>query len=87
MPEVSGPVELDEGLSLRVVAGSQGSVDDPGEGWTRRMKVRYRQPDGWESTAYLDDEPVEENVHVGTNKHTDEPVKVRWNGVEWVQIG
>jgi hypothetical protein len=57
------------------------SADD--ERWGR--KVGYwstYERDGetreYETTAYLHAE-VEPDVYTGTNKHSDEPVTVRWN--------
>lgn len=48
------------------------------------MKVRYRTESGSESTAYLDD--GESNTRTGTDKYTDEPLTVRWDGSEWVEV-
>lgn len=38
----------------------------------------YPRGHWYETTAYLNRE-VEPDVYEGTNKHTDEPVRVRWN--------
>ena len=44
------------------------------------MKVNYRVGDeNSRSTAYLDDEPVEDGSYVGLNKHTNLPVHLRWD--------
>jgi hypothetical protein len=51
------------------------------------MKVRYRMASGYETTAYLDDEANVDGSYSGTNKHTDEPVTVRWTGDEWIEVG
>lgn len=48
------------------------------------MKVRYRTEFGSESTAYLDD--GESNTRTGTDKYTDEPLTVRWDGSKWVEV-
>jgi hypothetical protein len=49
------------------------------------MKVRYRTQSGTESTAYLDD--GESDTRTGADKYTDEPLTVRWDGSQWVEIG
>lgn len=41
------------------------------------FKVGYIRLDGHRGTAYLDTQDGE--FWLGTNKHTDEPVKVYWN--------
>ena len=43
------------------------------------MKVRY----GRNSCAYLDTEH-EDGSYTGTNKYTDEPVTLRWDGEQWL---
>lgn len=53
------------------------------------MKVTYLSlPDGHPLTAYLDSQEGE--FWIGTNKHTDEPVKVYWEDDEeiraWVEV-
>lgn len=48
------------------------------------MKVRYRTRPGSESTAYLDD--GESDTRTGTDKYTDEPLTVRWDGAKWVEV-
>lgn len=48
------------------------------------MKIRYRTEFGSESTAYLDD--GESNTRTGTDKYTDEPLTVRWDGSKWVEV-
>jgi hypothetical protein len=51
------------------------------------MKIRYRSLQGFDTTAYVDDEPHPEfQTHSGTNKHTDEPVTVFWNGTYWEEV-
>lgn len=47
------------------------------------MKVRYRTASGAESTAYLDD--GESDTRTGTDKYTDEPLTVHWDGSKWVE--
>lgn len=55
--------------------------DDP------EIKITYIHG-GYSSTAYVSENPDENGLHVGVNKHTDEPVKVRWsiNGEKWEQV-
>lgn len=48
------------------------------------MKVDYRLLSGGTSKAYLDEEEGE--VITGTDKYTDDPVAVRWTGLEWVEV-
>lgn len=48
------------------------------------MKVRYHTESGSESTAYLDD--GESDTRTGTDKYTDEPLAVRWNGSKWIAV-
>lgn len=48
------------------------------------MKVRYRTESGSESTAYLDD--GESDTRTGADKYTDEPLAVRWDGANWVEV-
>ena len=52
------------------------------------MKVTYTMLNGRESTAYLNDEPIAEDTYEGTNKHSDEDVKVTWDSDDekWVEI-
>lgn len=53
------------------------------------MKVRYITRDGYESTAYLDDEDVVDDpahVYRGEDKYTDEPVAVTFDGDEFREI-
>lgn len=53
------------------------------------MKVGYRdQVDGYESKAYLDDDPLPDGSYVGVNKHTDEHVHVRWDtgAQQWLTV-
>ena len=50
------------------------------------MKVGYRDVDGYEQTAYLDEPEVARDIYRGVHKHTDEPVTVRWTGTEWVEM-
>ena len=47
------------------------------------MKIDYRMTNNFVSTAYIDFEF--EGRAVGSNKHTDEPVWVYWNGDEWIE--
>ncbi|RPE40254.1 hypothetical protein EDD90_3290 [Streptomyces sp. Ag109_O5-1] len=49
------------------------------------MKVNYRTESGSESTAYLDD--GEAGTRTGADKYTDEPLTVRWDGSQWVEVG
>lgn len=52
------------------------------------MKVKYRVPAGYETTAYLDDDPLPDGSYVGTNKHTDHPLHLRWDDIisAWVPV-
>jgi hypothetical protein len=51
------------------------------------VKVDYRSPDGRVHTAYLDEGDYETDaVWTGVNKHTYEPISVRWDGTIWVQV-
>lgn len=56
------------------------------------MKVKYRTLGGYESTAYLDDEPVAEDTYDGMDKYTDEDVRIKSvrccdpDAWEWVEI-
>lgn len=52
------------------------------------MKVEYRALDGGTSVAYLDAvvSGGDQSVWGGFNKYTDEPVNVRWNGHEWLEV-
>lgn len=49
-------------------------------------KIDYVLLNGFTSTAYLDEMPEGRDILVGTDKHTDEPVTVRWTGEQWVQL-
>lgn len=49
-------------------------------------KVEYHLPNGFTSTAYLDEMPAGQDVFVGTDKYTDEQVTVRWTGTRYVQV-
>lgn len=63
------------------------------------MKILYRDPSGYTSTAYLDyplDNPLENagdtevwkgREYQGSDKYTDLPVTVRWDGRRWVTSG
>lgn len=48
------------------------------------MKVAYRTAWGTQSTAYVNDDPDPDGAYTGENKHTGEPVRLRWSGTEWV---
>lgn len=50
------------------------------------MKVDYLPLSGGVSTAYLEEETG--NVRHGTDKHTDEELRVRWDNVsnQWVEV-
>jgi hypothetical protein len=50
------------------------------------MKVGYLMLSGHESTAYLDDDPDDLGIYHGENKHSDEPVAVRWTGERWEEV-
>lgn len=52
------------------------------------MKVTYTALQGFTSKAYLDDEPVAENIYDGTNKHTDEDIRVFYDKEidKWIEI-
>lgn len=41
------------------------------------MKVSYTTLDEDKTVAYLDDEPIAKGIYSGTNKHSDEPIRVR----------
>ena len=58
----------------------------PAEPLNAELKVHYLIDGGYSSTAYLDDRPLRDGSHVGTNKHSDLPVHLRWNGDDWVQV-
>lgn len=47
----------------------------PGE-----MKIGYRRSDNSESVAYVDEE-----TGIGTDKYTEDTVRVRWDGNAWVE--
>ena len=62
------------------------------------MKIGYRTVNGSESRAYTDDdfplewEPTDGLTITATDKHTDEPVTVRWTedefgDGEWIAVG
>lgn len=52
------------------------------------MKVTYLAVDGNQSKAYLNQLPLPDGSYTGVNKHTDEPIHVKWsNGPdEWVAV-
>lgn len=54
------------------------------------MKVTYARSggEGYTSKAYLEDEPLADGSHVGTDKYTELPVHLRWNDAAgtWVQV-
>jgi hypothetical protein len=58
----------------------------------RPWKVGYQQANGYESTAYIypkldtDGNVLLNEPFDGTNKHTDEPLKVMWTGEDWVEV-
>lgn len=45
------------------------------------IKVNYWEPGaaGYTSTAYLHESAAPDGMHYGADKHTDNPVRVRWN--------
>lgn len=47
------------------------------------MKVAYVTTAGAMSTAYLDDEWTDADRASGTDKYTDEPVSLLWDGHQW----
>ena len=50
------------------------------------MKVAYVKKDGYQSQAYLNEEPLDDGTYTGVNKHTDTPVHLRpWNH-GWVTV-
>jgi hypothetical protein len=49
-----------------------------------QIKVEYVTLSGSTSKAYVDEEPHVDGLHHGTNKHSDEPVALRWNGEQWI---
>ena len=50
------------------------------------LKIDYEMPNGHTSTAYVTRERDDQEILRGVNKHTDEPVAVRWTGEKWVQL-
>lgn len=56
---------------------------------TEQVKVDYTRPDGSTSTAYVDlpvggaDEMEAYRGFDGVDKHTDEPVRIRYDGEQW----
>lgn len=46
------------------------------------MKVRYGT---LQTAAYLTQQ-LDDGTHVGTDKHTDLPVHLRWTGDKWVEV-
>jgi hypothetical protein len=52
------------------------------------MKVAYIANDGHQRTAYLDTPALADGSYVGTNKHTDEFVHVKWSNKEkaWLTV-
>ena len=51
------------------------------------LKVGYVTLYGGTSKAYID-EPESGDIWTGTNKHSDEPVSVRWDDAldEWIEV-
>jgi hypothetical protein len=49
------------------------------------IKIGYTTTDGRESKAYVS-EPDVYGFATGTNKYTDEDVKVWWTGSNWVEV-
>lgn len=49
------------------------------------FKISYQTLDGYESKAYVDEEP-QGDYHYGVNKHTDEAVVVYWTGTDWIEV-
>lgn len=51
------------------------------------MKVGYRTASGGVSTVYLLDDGIKDSDEfAGIDKHTGEPVLVRWTGNTWVEV-
>lgn len=52
------------------------------------VKVPYFvRLDGVQSKAYVSEEPYPgTELHYGTNKHTDLPVVLHWDGVYWTEV-
>ena len=50
------------------------------------MKLTYRDTAGYFSTAYLDEDPLEDGSFVGMNKHTEAPVHVRWDDTQYLWV-
>lgn len=53
------------------------------------MKVSYVTASGSTSTAYLDDQPEQQDgpaVFTGTDKHTNEPVTVALTDGGWLEV-
>lgn len=45
------------------------------------MKVRYDRG----NCAYLEDDPQADGSYLGQNKYTEEPVRLRWDGEQWLE--
>jgi len=57
------------------------SDEQPTPGETVNMKVRYNG----NNCAYLDTAHGD-GVYSGTNKYSDEPVTLRWDGEQWTEV-
>ncbi len=53
---------------------------------TEQLKIEYVLPSGHTSTAYVDKEREDQDICRGVDKHTDEPLVVRWTGEKWIQL-
>lgn len=53
---------------------------------TSWIKIGYVRSSGRETTAYVREEPDSDGLHRGFNKHSDEPVTVRWTGGRWEEV-
>jgi hypothetical protein len=49
-------------------------------------KVEYETPTGRRSTAYVSAEHDDQTLCSGTDKYTDDPVTVEWDGEQWRQV-
>ncbi len=50
------------------------------------IKVEYRSNSGYQSKAYITEEPDENGQHPGVNKHSDAPVIILNTNEGWVEL-
>ncbi len=86
---VAQPSERGDDHEVEVVKAGQPSPEPKNE--PREIKIAYhRERDGVhsQSKAYVAEEPDENGEHVGIDKYTDEPLRVRWDDDEekWWQV-